>query len=172
MFIYGDIMVVNLTNGMRIDTRGSIGDCSFYSGSNYCATSGGPYLHVNRTTTMPSELSEAGSHTNPTQDQLFMNAEYKKLEAYTFYWSILDFHSIERPPVGICTGIVSNLESGIPINGAIVTIDGQSYTTDTFESVFNGYSNDPDSFSRIFSAKNTWSRPRINLCSRADFAAR
>lgn len=139
-----DIMVAHLTNGMRINTRGSIGDCSFYTGSTWCAETGGPYLHVNRTTTMPSELSEAGSHTNPKQDQLFMNAEFKKLEAQTFYWSILEFHGIERPPVGICTGIISDMEPGIPINGATVTINGQSYKTDTYESVFHKYSSDPD----------------------------
>lgn len=139
-----DIMVDLLTRGMRIDTRGSIGDCSFYTWSDWCQRSGGPYLHVNRTTTMPSELSEAGSHTNPIQNQRFMNAEWKRLEAYTFYWSILKYFEIERPTVGIATGIVKDFETGTPINGARVHLNGRTYTTDTFESLFNQYSEDPE----------------------------
>ncbi|MBD3290601.1 T9SS type A sorting domain-containing protein [candidate division KSB1 bacterium] len=137
-----DIMVDLLTRGMRIDTRGSIGDCSFYTWSDFCKNSGGPYLHVNRTTTMPSELSEAGSHTNPTQNQRFMNAEFKKMEAKTFYWSILKLHGIERPYVGTCMGIIRDEETGVPVNGAIVKLDGQTYITDTYESLFHKYSND------------------------------
>jgi len=139
-----DIMVDLLTRGMRTNTRGSIGDCSFYTWSTWCETSGGPYLHVNRESNMPSELSEAGFHTNPKQNQLNMNAEWKKLEAKTFYWSILEFHGIERPFVGTCVGIISDDETGIPVNGAQITLNGHSYTTDTFESLFHNYTSDPD----------------------------
>ena len=139
-----DIMVDILTRGMRTNTRGSWGDCSFYWWSNWCEQSGGPYLWVNRMTDMPSELSEAGFHTNPMQNQLNMNAEWKRLEAKTFYWSILQYHGIGRPFVGTSVGIISDLESTIPINGAVVTLNGQTYTTDTFESLFHNYTDDPD----------------------------
>ncbi len=136
------IMLDLLTRGYRIPTIGSWGDCSFYG---TCSSSfPGPYLHVNRTTNMPSELSEAGFHTNPTQNQRNMNAEWKKLEAYTFYWSILEYFGIARPAVGIATGIISDMDSNVPINGAIVTINGQAYTTDTFASLFHQYTSDPD----------------------------
>ncbi|MBC7186461.1 MAG: Ig-like domain-containing protein [Calditrichaeota bacterium] len=138
-----DIMVVLLTRGMRTTTRGSIGDCSFYTWSDFCRTSGGPYLHVNRETTMPSELSEAGFHTNPRQNQLFMNADWKRLEARTFFWSILRFHRLPRPAPGICTGIVYDAETGVPLNGARVTVGGSTYVTDTYESLFHLYSTDP-----------------------------
>ncbi len=137
-------MIDLLTHGMRIPTIGSRGDCSFYSYSDYCANSGGPYLYVNRNTNMPSELSEEGHHSNPAQNQLYMNTEYKKLLAYTFYWSILKYHNIQRPIVGICTGKIRDSESEIPINGATVMINGQTFTTDTFESLFDNYSSDPD----------------------------
>ncbi|MDZ7384611.1 MAG: Ig-like domain-containing protein [candidate division KSB1 bacterium] len=139
-----DIMVVLLTKGMRTTTRGSIGDCSFYTWSDFCRTSGGPYLHVNRETTMPSELSEAGFHTNPRQNQLFMNADWKRLEARTFFWSILRFHGLPRPAPGICTGIVYDAETGVPLNGARVTVGGTTYVTDTYESLFHLYSSDPN----------------------------
>lgn len=134
-----NIMVVLLTAGYRIPTSGSIGDCTFYG-----CTSGGPYLHVNRETNMPSELSEAGFHTNPVQNQLNMNAKWKRLEAYTFYWSILKYHNIPRPYAGIVTGIITDLETGQPINGAVISIDGQTDTTDTWESLFHLYSSDPE----------------------------
>lgn len=134
-----DIMVVLLTAGYRIPTSGSIGDCTFYG-----CTSGGPYLHVNRETNMPSELSEAGFHTNPTQNQLNMNAKWKRLEAYTFYWTILKYHSIPRPYAGIVTGIIKDIETGQPMNGAIVSVEGQTDTTDTWESLFHLYSNNPE----------------------------
>ncbi len=134
-----DIMIDLLTRSYRTNTRGSIGDCTFYG-----CTSNGPYLHVNRQSTMPSELSEAAFHTNSRQNQLNMNAEWKRLEAKTFYWSILEHHGLARPPAGTCVGFVTDLESGVPINGAKITLNGQTYTTDTFEALFYKYTNDPN----------------------------
>ncbi|MDP4195669.1 MAG: Ig-like domain-containing protein [Bacteroidota bacterium] len=126
-----------LTKAMRTSTRGAIGDLTFYDSPNSY-----PYLSVNRLGNMPTELSEAGFHTNPTQNQLNMNAEWKKLEAQALFWSILKFKNAERPKVGICTGIVSDKESGIPVNGAKITVGGKSYTTDTYQSLFKNYSTD------------------------------
>ncbi|MFQ6608568.1 MAG: Ig-like domain-containing protein [Fidelibacterota bacterium] len=139
-----DIITDILTRGMRTTTRGSWGDCSYYTWSDWCQQTGGPYLWVNRMTNMPSELSEAGFHTNPTQNQLNMNSEWKKLEAMTFYWSLLKYHNIERPFVGTCTGIISDVESNIPINGAVVSLQEKTYSTDSFESLFHNYTSDPD----------------------------
>lgn len=136
------IMVPLLTQGMRTTTRGSYGDCSFYG---TCSASfHGPYLHVNRETTMPSELSEAGFHTNPTQNTRNMNAEWKRLEAKTFYWTFLQYHSLPRPFVGTAVGYIYNSETNIPVNGAVVQLNGETYTTDTYESLFHDYSTDPD----------------------------
>jgi N-acetylmuramoyl-L-alanine amidase len=137
-------MVDILTRGMRITTRGNYADRTFYQGFPDNHTNQYPYLHVNRESNMASELSEAGFHTNPTQNQRNMNAEWKRLEAYTLYWSILEYFEIERPFVGITTGIISNIESGLPVNGAVVSLNGQNYTTDTYESLFHLYSNDPE----------------------------
>ncbi len=134
-------MIDLLTQGMRIETTGSWGDCSFYTWSDYCANSGGPYLYVNRNTNMPSELSEEGHHTNPAQNQLVMNTEYKRMLAYLFFWSILDYHEIDRPFVGQVAGQVMDMESQEPINGSIVQIDEYQYTTDTYNSLFHQYSN-------------------------------
>jgi N-acetylmuramoyl-L-alanine amidase len=141
--VMADIMVDILTRGMRATTIGSIGDCSFYTWSDWCQRSGGPYLHVNRETTMPSELSESGYHTNPKQNQLFMSDRWKILEAKTFYWSILKLFGIERPPVATVTGEITDFETGVPANGVVVTINNQKDTTDTFESLFYKYAADP-----------------------------
>ena len=91
---------------------------------------------------MASELSEAGFHTNPTQNQLNMNESWKRLEAKTFFWSILKYHNIARPFAGTVVGIIKDLESGLAVNGAIVTLNGKSDTTDTWQSLFYQYSDD------------------------------
>jgi hypothetical protein len=136
------IMIPILTAGYRIPTRGPWGDHDFYG---VCpSTHPCPYLWVNYATNMPSELSEAGFHTNPRQNQLNMNAKWKRLEAYTLFWSILKYFKIDRPFAGITTGIISDIESGQPINGAVITLNGQADTTDTYQSLFHLYSNDPD----------------------------
>ena len=134
-----DIMVVLLTAGYRTTTRGSIGDRTFYG-----VPGSVPYLHVNRETNMASELSEAAFHTNPTQNQLNMNASWKRLEAKTMFWTILKYHNINRPYAGTSVGIVKDLESGLVVNGAIVSLNGQIDTTDTWESLFYQYSSNPD----------------------------
>ncbi len=133
------IMLDLLTRTMRIATIGSWGDCTFYG-----CTFTGPYLHVNRNSFMPSELSEAGFHTSPLQNTRNMNAAWKRMEAYAFYYSFLKFHNIPRPPVGILAGYINDLERNIPLNGATVSVNGQEYTTDTFASLFHQYTTDPD----------------------------
>ncbi len=131
-----DIMIINLRDVMRIASTGSWGDCSFYG---TCTT--GPYLSVNRRSNMPSELSEQGHHTNPLQNQLAMNSEYKRMIAYSMFWTILDKFEIDRPYPGILAGIITDSETGVRINGATVQVNGQTYTTDTYESRFNVFPN-------------------------------
>lgn len=142
----GDIMIQDLTVAMRIPTIGSRADSPFYGAT----TRTTPYLSVNRNSTMPSVLSEGGFHTNPTQQQRNLNAEWKKLEAQSAFWSILRYHGLSRPKVGILTGIVSNVETGRPINGAQVRVGDRTYTTDTFESLFSRYSNNPNELANGF----------------------
>ncbi|MFZ2324834.1 MAG: Ig-like domain-containing protein, partial [Ignavibacteriaceae bacterium] len=129
------IMVGLLTAGMRTTTRGAMGDRDFYQADNPW-----PYLSVNHYSTMASELSEAGFHTNPTQNQLNMNDKWKRLEAKTMFWTILKYHNIERPFAGTVVGIIKDSESGLAVNGAVATLNGQSDTTDTYQSLFYKYS--------------------------------
>ncbi len=132
-----------LGRAMRLPTIGNYADRTFYEGFPFNHDKQYPYLSVNRQSDMASVLSEAGHHTSPRQNQLNMNADWKRLEAYAYYWGILAYHGIERPPVRIVTGTVTDLESGLPINGATVQVGNEVYTTDTYESLFNKYSSDP-----------------------------
>ncbi len=146
-----EIMGPLLGQAMRISwvgTSGAYGECDFY-GASTCrgetATGkGGSRNYVQSFTNMASVLSEAGFHTNPTQNQRNMNAEWKRLEARAIYWSYLDYHEIDRPEKRIVTGIIRDHDTGLPINGAVVETDDREYTTDTYESLFHNYSNDPD----------------------------
>lgn len=141
-----DIMIDIYTRAMRTYTvKGSIGDCTFYG----CSFNG-PYLHVNRNSNMPSELSEGGYHTNPAQNQRNMNAEWKRIEAYAIFWTILQYHNKPRPRVDVVTGIVRDAESGKPLNGATITIEDTTYTTDTYASLFHKYTTDPELLSNGF----------------------
>ncbi|MFC1583315.1 Ig-like domain-containing protein [Candidatus Neomarinimicrobiota bacterium] len=133
------IMAPTLAKGMRTSPWSQRGDCGFYG-----CTGDGPYLSVNRNTTMPSELSESGFHTNPMQNQRNMNARWKRMEAYTFFWSILRDHGITRSQVRILNGILYDLESNIPVNGAAVAAGGITDTTDSHASLFHKYSTDPN----------------------------
>ena len=99
---------------------------------------------------MPSELSEQGHHTNPAQNQLVMNEEYKRMLAYLLYWSILDYHQIERPVIDQLAGQIRDLESLEPINGAQVQVGQFQYTTDTYESLFHQFTSDENELKNGF----------------------
>lgn len=140
---FGDILNVDLSGAMRIANRGNYADRIYYQGVVYNHDNQWPYLHVNRTTNMASLLSEGGFHTNPTQQQRNMNAKWKKLEALSAFRSFLKYKGIEPPAVGIATGIITDEDSGLPVNGVVVTIGEKSDTTDTYQSLFKNYSNKP-----------------------------
>jgi len=148
---FGDILITELTDAMRISTIGNFADRTFYQGFPDNHSNKFPFLFVNRTTNMASVLSEGGFHTNPFQQKRNLNAEYKRLEAQAAFWTVIDyFGATERPIVGIATGVISDDDDGEPLNGATVSIDGQQYTTDTFESLFNQYSSDPEELKNGF----------------------
>ncbi|MEM7788460.1 MAG: Ig-like domain-containing protein [Bacteroidota bacterium] len=146
----GDEFEEALASAMRLPTIGNFADRTFYQGFPDNHTNQFPFLSVNRRSNMASVLSEGGFHTNPIQNTRNMNADWKRLEAQAHYWAILDWHGVPRSIHRIATGIVTDAESGRPINGATVEIDGQTYTTDTFESLFNQYASDPDELANGF----------------------
>lgn len=147
---FGNLLNIDLTEAMRIPSRGNFADRIFYQGNINHHTNQFPFLFVNRVTQMASLLSEAGFHTNPTQNQRNMNAEWKKLEALAAFWSILGFHNTEKPAIGVATGFIRDIETLKPLNGIKVTIGNKVYITDTFQSLFHRFSNDPNQLSNGF----------------------
>lgn len=140
---YGEILEPNLSKVMQINSRGNFYDRYFYDrvtnhGNKY------PYLHVNRESNMASLLSEGGYHTIEAQQQRNINAEYKRLEAYAAFRSLLQYVGLSNPVQTFLTGVITNSENNVPINGAKVTVGDKTYTTDTYESVFYKYTTNPD----------------------------
>ncbi|WP_430813934.1 N-acetylmuramoyl-L-alanine amidase [Carboxylicivirga sp. RSCT41] len=147
---YGQILIDDLTGVMRIPTRGHYADRVYYLGNESTHTNQWPYLYVNRTTNMASLLSEAGFHTNPTQQMRNLNAEWKKMEALSAYRSFLQYMGIDRPEMGVVAGYITDEDTGLPINGMGVTIGDATYTTDSYESLFKNYTSDPEALRNGF----------------------
>lgn len=142
---YGEFLEPNLSGVMRVGSRGNRYDRDFYYPNETTHANQYPYLSVNRESNMPSLLSEGAYHTQAVQQRRNMNAEYKRLEAFAAFQSLLQYHGgMELPQQTFLHGMVTNSENGQPINGAVVTVDGKTYTTDTFESLFNKYTKNPN----------------------------
>lgn len=141
---YGEILDPNLAGVMRIPSRGNWYDRCFYDRGPETHTNQYPYLSVNRRTNMPSLLSEGGYHTIAAQQQRNINEEYKRLEGFAAFQSLLKYHGVDRPAQTFLTGVITNAENGQPLNGAKVTVGDRTYVTDTWESAFKPYTNNPD----------------------------
>ena len=141
---FGEILNPNLTGVMRITTRGNLYDRCYYEPTPDTHTDQNPYLSVNRRTNMPSLVSEGGCHTIAAQQQPNINADYKRLEAFAAFQSILKFRGMQNPVQTFLTGIITNSDNEVPIDGVTVTVDGKTYVTDTWESTFKNYTDDPD----------------------------
>lgn len=139
---YGEILCPNLTNVLEkfacVGTQGNWYDRYYYDRVTH-HTSQYPYLSVNRRSNMASLLSEGCCHTIAVQQQLNINEQYKRIEALAGFQSLLKYHGLNVPKQTMLAGIIRNSENQVPINGVTVTVDGKTYTTDTYESVFNKY---------------------------------
>lgn len=141
---FGEILNPELTNVMRITTRGNWYDRCYYMRGETHHQNQYPYLSVNRESNMPSLLSEGGYHTLAVQQQLNMNAQYKRIEGLAAFRSILKYRGMKCPAQTVLAGIIRNSENNVPVNGVTVTVDGKTYTTDTYESLFNKYTSNPN----------------------------
>jgi len=142
---FGEILCPNLTGVMyNTSTRGNWHDRCWYDRTPATHTNQYPYLSVNRRTNMASLLSEGGFHTLPVQQALNMNESYKRLEAFGTFRSIMEYRGIDRPEKVMLAGVVTNSENGQAINNVSVTCNGQTIVTDSYESLFHNYVNNPD----------------------------
>ena len=156
---FGDLLNADLTSVMRVNTggvftpvgsRGNVNDLIFYGAPTNRLI---PWLFVLRESNMAAHLSEAGFHTNPEQNMQKMNEEWKRLEAYAAFQSMVRFlteqfgtdGAQEPPQIGITTGFIFDGEVDRPINAATITLTEGStvktYTTDCFDSLFNRFYN-------------------------------
>lgn len=144
---YGEFLEPNLKSVMRVGSRGNRYDRDFYMPTTGTHENQYPYLSVNRRSTMPSLLSEGGYHTLAEQQQRNLNDDYKRLEAFAAFQSILQYRGLKLPAQNFVTGMVTNSENLQPLNGVLITLSVPSdpsfepltYTTDTYESLFNKY---------------------------------
>lgn len=141
---FGEHLDVYLTAALRSGSRDNVADRTFYQGTPFEHANKFPYLSVNRLSTMASLLSEASFHTNPQHNMRQMNAEYQRMQARAAYWSFLLYHGLEIPDQRILAGQIFDHDTGLPVNGAVITVDGREYTTDTYESLFHQYTDNPD----------------------------
>lgn len=141
---YGEFLEPNLKSVMRIGSRGNRYDRDFYMPTTGTHENQYPYLSVNRRSHMPSLLSEGGYHTLAEQQSRNINDDYKRLEAFAAFQSILQYRGLNRPSQTFLTGVVSNSENNQPINGATITCGDKTYTTDTYESLFYKYTRNPN----------------------------
>lgn len=140
---FGEFLCPNLTNMMMkfacTGTRGNWHDRCFYIKGATTHDNQYPYLSVNRRSNMASLLSEGAYHTIAEQQQLNINEQYKRLEGLAGFQSILKYRGLSVPKQTFLAGVIRNSENQVPINGVTVTVDGKTYTTDTYESVFNRF---------------------------------
>ena len=170
---FGEYLKHDLTSVLRVNrggtfspvnmfTRdgivGNFADLAFYlgTGANQAPpTRLIPWLHVLRESRMAAHLSEAGFHTNSEQNMQKMNEEWKRLEAYAAFQSLVRFlteafgtdGAQEPPQIGIATGFIFDPEVDRPINAATITLTEnrggtdyvRTYTTDCFDSLFNRF---------------------------------
>lgn len=142
---FGDILDPNLTGVMRINSRGNKYDrCHYEPAVTTSHDNQYPYLAVNRRSNMPSLLSEGGYHTLPEQQSLNINDSYKRLEGYAAFRAILEYRGLEKPVQPLLVGVIRNSENKVPINGVTITVGENSITTDTYESLFNKYTPNPN----------------------------
>ena len=105
---YGEFLNPNLAGVMRIGTRGNRYDRDFYMPTTGTHENQYPYLSVNRRSNMASLLSEGGYHTIASQQQRNLNDDYKRLEAFAAFQSILQYRGLTLPAQNFITGMVTS----------------------------------------------------------------
>lgn len=132
----GNWMSDLMSRTYRIGTRGVYGDRTF--GTQFGTNYGNSGLGVFQSSVV-STLSEGGFHTNSRQNLLNMNLESKRSEAKAIWMAMLGHFGVSRPPIRTLFGVISDFESGAPVNGATVTLGNRTYTTNTYQNTFQPY---------------------------------
>jgi N-acetylmuramoyl-L-alanine amidase len=116
------IMAEDLWTALRTTTWYARGDRSFL----------GFNLGVLDNLQMPGELTEGSFFDHTPEKNRLRNDDYLKMEARTLFTSFLDYFDADPLTTGNLSGIVSDEESGDPVNGVTCTLwpDSLVYVTD------------------------------------------
>lgn len=120
-------------------------DWTFYGGCN-----GGFSLGVLNDLAMPGQLSEATFHDHPLEEAKLRNQRFLRAEGLGIYRGFRDY--FEVAPFGTATlgGIISDGETGLPVNGATILLnDGEiAYTTDNWNNgIYYFFDMEPGTYS-------------------------
>lgn len=127
--VMSSIMAERLWQGYRTASFVSRLDWTFYGGCN-----GGFSLGVLNDLQMPGELSEATFHDHPAEEAKMRNPDFLRLEARALAMSFFEYFNAGLMPTGALSGIISDAETGAPLNGISLTLapGNLTYTTDNF----------------------------------------
>ncbi|MBN1349431.1 Ig-like domain-containing protein [candidate division KSB1 bacterium] len=129
-----DIMSIHIAQricqALRTSRWVTYGDYSFYGTPSY--------LGVLNELQMPGELSEATFHDHPGEEAKLKNADFCKMQARAICMAFLDYFEAGRLPDGAIAGLITDRESGEPIDGAICTLSPVE-TTYVIDQNHNGF---------------------------------
>ncbi|MCF7903302.1 MAG: Ig-like domain-containing protein, partial [Candidatus Marinimicrobia bacterium] len=109
--------------GLRTSDFRVFGDYNFYGSPNY--------LGVLNDLTMPSELSEATFHDHPGEEAKLYNPDFTRMEARGIFYGMLDYFTSANYWNGVISGIITDSDSGEPLDSVRVTLtpgDSVHYT--------------------------------------------
>ncbi|MCF7796210.1 MAG: Ig-like domain-containing protein [Lentisphaeria bacterium] len=121
--------------GLRTSEFRVFGDFNFYGSPNY--------LGVLNDLTMPSELSEATFHDNPGEEAKLYNPDFTRMEGRGIFYGMLDYFTSTNYWNGVISGIITDSDSGEPLDSVRVTLTpGDSvHYTDNYHSGYYAFHN-------------------------------
>lgn len=103
-----------LFQGLRTSEYRTFGDFNFYGSPNY--------LGVLNDLTMPSELSEATFHDHPGEEAKLYNPDFTRMEGRGIFYGMLDYFTGIHYTDGVISGIITDADTGEPLDSALVTL--------------------------------------------------
>lgn len=133
-----NLMAKRIWEGYRTEDYRTRLDWTFYGGCN-----NGFSLGVLNDLQMPGELSEATFHDHPGEEAKMRNNDFLRMEARALAMSFFDYFNAGKMSTGALLGIVTDGETGAPLNGVNVTLNpgNLTYTTDNWKNglyIFDG----------------------------------
>lgn len=154
-------MATRLAQALRTSDARVFGDFSFYGTPSY--------LGVLNDLQMPGQLSEATFHDNRIEENKLRNDDFLRLEATALHMAFLDYFDAGTLTTGSLSGIMTDRETGTPINGVTITLQpgDQQYTTDNWGNGLYIFHNLPPGSFTITASKAGYDTARGEVVVRA-----